>query len=325
MYATIQTVINIFRHCFGIVMEKKIKTSTVVFILSGVCLLIAIVLLLLEKGDWGSGTESVNSTISTSNEQNNDVNVNVSDGQTDISIDMSVETEVSASDDAEITSSEHEPEPEPIPLVENPYKEYYLANSDMAGWLKIPDTIVDFPVMWTPGDENYYLLKGFDKKKSSNGCLILDTDSSLDPLSTNLIIHGHNNPHAMFGELDKYEKEDYMKEHRYIYLYDKNYEHIYEVMAVFRSKVFYKTDVCFKYYKFFNASNEEEFNDFYDNVKEMSYYDTGVTASFGDHLITLSTCSYHTENGRFVIVAKETEPGEYYEPFEINNENGTEE
>lgn len=213
--------------------------------------------------------------------------------------------------------AEPEPEPEPEPVyVENPYKDYYLQNSDMVAWLKIEDTIVDFPVMWTPGDENYYLLKGFDKKYSGNGCLILDTDSNLDPLSTNLIIHGHNNPHAMFGELDKYVSKEYRDTHPYIHLYAKDYDHVYEVMAVFRSKVFYKSDVCFKYYKFFNAETEEEFADFYNNVKGMSYYDTGVEASLGDHFLTLSTCSYHVENGRFVVVAKEIEPGDLYESFE---------
>lgn len=210
---------------------------------------------------------------------------------------------------------EPEPEPEPV-LVENPYKDYYLENKDMVGWLKIEDTIVDFPVMWTPGDENYYLLKGFDKKYSGNGCLILDTDSSLDPLSTNLIIHGHNNPHAMFGELDKYEDKKYRDEHPYIHLYAKDYDHVYEVIAAFRSKVFYKSDVCFKYYKFFNATNEAEFKDFYANIMALSYYDTGAEVNYGDHFLTLSTCSYHVENGRFVVVAREIEPGDYYESFE---------
>lgn len=222
----------------------------------------------------------------------------------------SVETEIIAVPAPEDTA------PEEAVAVSNPYAEYYAENEDMVGWLKIPDTIVDFPVMWTPFDENYYLLRGFDKKYSGNGCLILDTDSNMYPLTTNLIIHGHNNPHAMFGELDQYENQDYRNEHPYIYLYGKDYEHIYEVMAVFRSKVFYKSDVCFKYYKFFEAQTEDEFNDFYDNVKQLSYYDTGVEAEFGDHLLTLSTCSYHVENGRFVIVAKEIEPGDSYESLD---------
>ncbi len=202
-------------------------------------------------------------------------------------------------------------EPEVV-KVENPYKDMFLKNSDLVAWLKIPETPVDFPVMWTPEDENYYLYKDIDKKKSRGGCPILDTDSTMYPTSTNLIIHGHNIKGIMFYDLLNYKNKSYMEEHPYIYLYGKDYEHIYEVMAVFRSKVYYTTDTCFKYYKFFNAANEEEFKDFYDNVKELALYDTGVTAEYGDKLITLSTCSSHVENGRFVVVGKEIEPGDQY-------------
>ena len=90
----------------------------------------------------------------------------------------------------------------------------------MAGWLVIPGTNIDYPVMWTPEDENYYLYKDFEGRKNSNGSLILDTDSCLDPLTTNLIIHGHNmKSGAMFGNLTDYEDPDYYKEHKNICLY----------------------------------------------------------------------------------------------------------
>lgn len=208
-------------------------------------------------------------------------------------------------------------EPEEPPLVPNPYAESFLANEDMAGWLVIPGTNVDYPVMWTPEDENYYLYRDFDKKDNTNGSLILDTDSSLNPLTTNLIIHGHNmKSGAMFGNLTDYEDEDYYKDHSQIILYTEECQRNYEIIAVFRSQVYKKTDDVFKFYKFFQADTEEEFYDFYDNIKELSLYDTGVTAEFGDNFITLSTCVYHVENGRFVVVAKEVEPGDYYLPVE---------
>ncbi len=207
------------------------------------------------------------------------------------------------------------PEPTPAP-VENPYKDSYLANDDMAAWLQIPDTVIDYPVMWTPEDENYYLRRGFDKSKNNAGCLILDTDSCVDPLTTNLIIHGHNmNAGTMFGTLSDYEKESFFQEHRNIILYTEACQRNYEVIAVFRSQVYKKKDQVFKFYKFFQADTEEEFNDFYDNIKAMSLYDTGVTAEFGDRFLTLSTCSYHVETGRFVVVAKEIEPGDTYLPI----------
>lgn len=211
----------------------------------------------------------------------------------------------------------------PVVLTDNPYQGSFLANADMAAWLKIEGTKIDYPVMWTPRDENYYLYRNFEGKDDNNGCLILDTDSSLDPLTTNLIIHGHNmRSGAMFGRLTDYEKQEFAKEHNIITLYTKERERRYEVIAVFRSQVYRKTDQVFKFYKFFQADTQEEFDDFYQNIKALSLYDTGVTAEFGDSFITLSTCVYHVEQGRFVVVAKEIETGDWYSPFsETNNTN----
>lgn len=208
------------------------------------------------------------------------------------------------------------PQPTATPAVTNPYKDNYLANSDMAAWLQIPGTNVDYPVMWTPQDENYYLYRDFDGSENQNGCLILDTDSSLEPLTTNLIIHGHNmRSGAMFGNLTDYEDKAYFESHRQIILYTEECQRNYEIIAVFRSQVYKKSDEVFKFYKFFQADTEEEFNDFYENIKALSIYDTNVTAEFGDHFITLSTCVYHVDRGRFVVVAKETKPGDSYLPI----------
>ena len=202
------------------------------------------------------------------------------------------------------------------PLVDNPYQDSFLANKDMAAWLKIEGTRIDYPVMWTPENETYYLYKNFEGKEDQNGSLLLDTDSSLNPLTTNLIIHGHNMRDGdMFGTLTDYEDSDYCKQHNTISLYTENCERRYEVVAVFRSQVYKKTDQVFKFYKFFQADTQAEFDDFYENIKHLSLYDTGVTAEFGDHFITLSTCVYHVEQGRFVVVAKEIEPGDSYKPF----------
>lgn len=205
----------------------------------------------------------------------------------------------------------------PDPRVVNPYRESFLANEDMAAWIQIPDTRIDYPVMWTPRDENYYLYRDFDGSDNKNGSLILDTDSCLNPLSTNLIIHGHNmKSGAMFGNLTDYEDKEYFEDHRYITLYTEECQRNYEVIAAFRSQVYKKTDSVFKFYKFFQANSQEEFDDFYNNIKKLSLYDTGVTAQFGDHFLTLSTCVYHVEQGRFVVVAKEIESGDSYLPVQ---------
>lgn len=218
---------------------------------------------------------------------------------------------------SENLGTQTEAKQEPV-LVLNPYREAFGQNQDMAGWLKIEGTKIDYPVMQTMEDENYYLERGFDKSSNKNGCLILDTDSSVtDPVSTNQIIHGHNMKSGeMFGTLTDYENEEYGKQHSVISLYTEECERRYEVIAVFRSQVFRKTDQVFKFYQFFQADTEDEFRNFYDNIKAMSLYDTGVTASFGDRFLTLSTCVYHVENGRLVVVAREIEPGDMFMPLQ---------
>ena len=120
----------------------------------------------------------------------------------------------------------------------------------------------------------------------------------------------------MFGHLPKYEDFSFYEEHKNITLYTKELQRNYEVIAVFRSEVYKKTDQVFKYYKFFQADTQEEFDYFYENIKDLSLYDTGVEAEFGDHFLTLSTCVYHVERGRLVVVAKEGDCGNSYLPVD---------
>lgn len=230
----------------------------------------------------------------------------------------SLDEQTSEPQDTMEPESPETPEPEPTPEpIENPYQEGFLANADMTAWLQIPGTAIDYPVMWTPTDEEYYLRRGFDGSRNRNGCLILDTDSCVNPLTTNLIIHGHNmKSGAMFGTLKNYESEDFYLEHKNLSLYTREIQRNYEIIAVFYSQVYKRSDAVFKFYNFFQADTEAEFDDYYQNIKALSLYDTGVTAEFGDHFITLSTCAYHVTNGRFVVVAKEIESGDVYLPIE---------
>lgn len=109
---------------------------------------------------------------------------------------------------------------------------------------------------------------------------------------------------SMFGDLDLYQKESFYKEHPRI-AFDTLYEErTYDIIAVFRSQVYNAEDDVFKYYQFYEAHTQEEFADFYNNIKALSLYDTGVEAVFGDTFLTLSTCAYHVQDGRFVVVAK---------------------
>ena len=161
--------------------------------------------------------------------------------------------------------------------------------------------------MYTPG-EDYYLYRDFDGQESKQGCVFIDKHATLEPRDTNLLFHGHNmKDGSMFRTLLEYKKESYWKEHPRIH-FDTLYERgEYEIVSVFLSKVYKASDEVFKYYQFYRAESEEEFDEYIANVKELALYDTGVEAHYGDELITLSTCEYSTDNGRIAIVARRVE------------------
>ncbi|MBD5519947.1 MAG: class B sortase [Lachnospiraceae bacterium] len=186
------------------------------------------------------------------------------------------------------------------------YETLYNKNKRLIGWLTIDNTepSIDYPVMQTTNNE-YYLDHNFNQEYDKNGSIFLDADCDVVHRNTNLIIYGHHMKSGkMFGNLNKYSSESYCKEHSTI-KFDTIYEKgTYEVMYVFRSRIYNEDEVVFKYYQFLDAASEQEFNSNMQEMAALSLYDTGVTASYGDELLTLSTCDSSEEDGRFVVVAK---------------------
>lgn len=192
------------------------------------------------------------------------------------------------------------PHIEGLPLMQ--YAEIQLQNPDFYGWIKIDGTHVNYPVMHTPNDPEYYLRRDFNGDYSIPGTIFMDGRNSKN--DDNLIIYGHYMENGtMFGDILNYADEAYFKEHPVIHFDDIYHENEYEIMAVFFDYVHEVDDTDFKYYNFINAYDESEFDYVIDTLHEKSLYDTNVDAEYGDQLITLSTCSYHVDDGRFVVVA----------------------
>lgn len=176
----------------------------------------------------------------------------------------------------------------------------YEQNNDTVGWVKIEDTNIDYPVMQTIDRPNYYLRKNFYKEYSISGTPYISEQCDLIN-SDNLIIYGHNiKGNKMFAGLEKYKKEEYYKEHKVIKFYTINEYAEYEIIAVFKTNA----DTGFKYYKYCNLKDKEEFDTFINKCIELSLYNINVKANYGDKFITLSTCEYSQNNGRLVVVAK---------------------
>lgn len=197
--------------------------------------------------------------------------------------------------------------PEPREVLDE-YKNLLIKYKKLIGWLTFDDKSIGgesgFPVMQT-SDNEYYLTHNMNQEYDKNGTIFLDTDCDILKPSTNFIVYGHHMKNGgMFGRLDLYEKQEYCEEHPYI-RFDTIYEKgTYQVMYVFRSKVYREDEIVFKYYQFIDANSEIEFDSYMEEMASMSLYDTGVTAQYGDQLLTLSTCDYQEKDGRFVVVAK---------------------
>lgn len=181
------------------------------------------------------------------------------------------------------------------------YNELHLQNKDMAGWIKIDGTTVNYPVMQTPSSPNYYLRRNFDKEYSAWGTPYIQENCNLAE-SDNIIIYGHHiRGDKMFGALKKYTSQDFFKEHGIIKFDTLTRRDEYQIIAVFKTTI---SAGGYRYYDYVGGENEKAFNDYVAKCKELSLYDTGITAVYGDKLITLSTCEYSADNGRLVVVAK---------------------
>ena len=189
------------------------------------------------------------------------------------------------------------------------YKKVYEKNNDLVGWIKIKNTNIDYPVMQTPEEEEYYIHRDFYGEYSSAGTLFVDLESNVQKTSDNILIYGHNmKTGKMFHDLLKYENESFYKNHKYIQ-FDTIYGNgTYEVIAAFRTHILTEKEDGFRYYQFFNAEDKSAFNQYVSGCKALTGYTIDTDASYGDSLLTLSTCAYHTDNGRFVVVAKKLTP-----------------
>ena len=209
----------------------------------------------------------------------------------------------------EVVETEPEETQEPMNYSEEKtfipeYQDLYLQNNDMVGWIKVEDTKINYPVMQSKDNPNFYLKHNFEKAYSDLGTPYIQENCNLSE-SDNLVIYGHHiKGGKMFGALEDYKAESFYEKHKTIQFDTLTEQAEYEIVAVFKT-VAYSSE-GFRYYDFVDAENEEDFNAYIEKCKELALYETGVNAEYGDRLITLSTCEYSAQNGRLVVVAKKT-------------------
>lgn len=183
------------------------------------------------------------------------------------------------------------------------YAEIFIQNTDFAGWLSVPNTQINYPVMSTPKDPEYYLHRAFDGTSSQSGTPFIGVDGSVD--SDCLIIYGHNMKNdTMFGMLDRYKSVEFWLDNKVFSFNTLQEEQQYEVFAVVETRILYADEIGFRYYNCSGTLSEEEYQELTDWLIQQSIYDTGIIPNYGEQVLILSTCSYHTNNGRFIVAAR---------------------
>ena len=191
------------------------------------------------------------------------------------------------------------------PSVQPSSRNLYLENADMVGWIQIEGTNIDYPVMQTPSDPNYYLKHDFEKNYTDYGCPFMQANCDALCPSDNLIIYGHNmKDGSMFADLAKYRSKDFWQNHKTVWFDTELGSCAYEIFAVIRTTVQADAANAFPFYRFVDAEVPEDFAEYVSACKARALYDTGIFAEYGDKLLTLSTCDNITDGGRLLVIAK---------------------
>ena len=200
-------------------------------------------------------------------------------------------------------SSPDTEKPQPI-LPDNPvnFAALQAESPDVVAWIKVPNTIINFPVMQSDAntEEDFYLKHNPKGEKDRNGSIYIQKHNRADFSDPNTVLYGHNMAGGkMFGAIHKFKKADYFKEHEYIYVYIPGHELVYRTYALFD---FDSSHLLWAY----DFSTEEGYQKFIDKTLNPKTYNRlvreGVVPTTADRVITLSTCQ-NTGDGRLLLVA----------------------
>lgn len=194
------------------------------------------------------------------------------------------------------------------------FAELYAENNDFIGWLTIPGTNIDYPVMQHP-EKDYYLHRNFQKEDEFSGTLFVDHKGKItkDSNPQNTIIYGHNMLYKyQFSALMNYKhNKEFLKVSPVIKFDTLFNDNQYKIISVFMTNVYAEHGEVFDYTNRIYFTNADEFFDYVLQCEDRSIYETGVDVQYGDEFVTLSTCDQDTSfEARLVVVARKVRPDE---------------
>lgn len=180
------------------------------------------------------------------------------------------------------------------------YDKLYGINSNFIGWISIPNTMINYPVV-QPKDkaDDYYLTHNFENSQNSGGAIFVEQEILHPFEDENTIIHGHHmRDGSMFAALNNYKEEDFFKNNNKIYIITKDNCYTYQIFSVYVEKA---NDNPYRY----SFKNKDEYISYLNDLKNKSLFLSDIdNFTENDKIITLSTCSYEYEDGRCLVHAK---------------------
>ena len=191
----------------------------------------------------------------------------------------------------------------------NRYKDYYEENEDLVGWIRVPNTAIDYPVVYC-SDNYFYLHNDFLKKPSKEGVPFLDMGAGILENNRSLSIYGHYLKNGkMFTALHKYKNLDYYRSYP-LFQFDTLYEEgLFKIFSVFYMAG-NRSDKLFYYYPVADFPDDEAFMRHVKQLQVRSIFDTTVDVDPGDQLVLLTCCTYEVDNLRLIVAGRKVRPGE---------------
>ena len=185
------------------------------------------------------------------------------------------------------------------------YKDIIEINDEFVGWIEIENTKINYPVMQTPNNEEYYLHRNFKKEYSVSGTPFLSAKSLIYDSNNQIVIYGHNMKNGtMFSDLLLYKDKEFWKNNSIIFLDTMYNRKKFEVFAAFEIDAEIGNG-HFEFYKYSTFRDNDEFKAFLKEIEALSLYNTEIDINFGETILTLVTCDKENSSNRMVVMGVE--------------------